>query len=188
MSAPTTLTAGVPTEQVGDRLRRARRDRGLTRTRAAELAGIPIGTLGRYERGAEPVPDDELERLAACYGTSVGRMIPTRATRPVERHGRTLRVGGSSRDLPSEHPTPGEVLAAYRSILVELRRADPGDELPLRADDLAALAEILGERPEADGLVRGTTAIARLARHEPDRAGPRVRPGTGGRREPGAAR
>ncbi|MCZ7526388.1 MAG: hypothetical protein M5U14_08465 [Acidimicrobiia bacterium] len=80
------------------------------------------------------------------------------------------------------------MLAAYRSILVELRRADPGDELPLRADDLAALAEILGERPEADGLVRGTTAIARLARHEPDRAGPRVRPGTGGRREPGAAR
>lgn len=42
--------------RIGDRVRKARKEKVLTQARLAELANLPTETVNRIERGAEPNP------------------------------------------------------------------------------------------------------------------------------------
>lgn len=48
-------------------LRAARLNAGMTQTQAAEIAGVNIGTISRWERGETKIPVDKLSKLCAAY-------------------------------------------------------------------------------------------------------------------------
>ncbi|HET9730899.1 MAG TPA: helix-turn-helix transcriptional regulator, partial [Acidimicrobiia bacterium] len=122
--------------------RAARKRRGWKRSQAASHAHISPQQLREYERGERPVPSDVCEKLADAYGTDLSAHVPLRV--PPEITADWLVVG--EHDLPRIHGTAEEIVREYALIVQRLRRAKPGEPLPLRAADLA----VLGAALEAD--------------------------------------
>lgn len=52
--------------------RRQRMSAGLTMTQAADRLGLTVVQLSRYERGAEPLPEDLAVRMAELYDCGKG--------------------------------------------------------------------------------------------------------------------
>lgn len=136
--------APVPAERMGPLLRRARTARRLSVRAAAEQLGISRHLLSRYERGVEAVTPEHLAGLAALYGTSTEELVPTRRAVVVDQGRATLAIGGMMR---STGPSSDGVLSDYLTMLYTLRGVRPGDPIPLRDDDLDALADALGSDP-----------------------------------------
>jgi len=76
---PFALTNGVPEARVGQRLTAARRQAGLSRRRAARLAGVDRGNLVRFEKAKARPPDGTLIALCRAYGVTVNWLIPERS-------------------------------------------------------------------------------------------------------------
>jgi transcriptional regulator with XRE-family HTH domain len=133
------LDDGMPSDRLGELLRRARKRRGWKRRVAAAFAGITATQLRRYERGEEAVPAEVCARLADAYGDDLTAHVPLRV--PVHVNDEWLVVGEEARRLPAADPD--DVLQAYADVLLRVRRARPGEPVPLRATDLHALAAAL---------------------------------------------
>ncbi len=62
--------------QIGDYLKRLRRERGLTLLEVKRLTGVSVGYLSEIEQGKRVSPHPEiLKRLAPIYGASVEELL-----------------------------------------------------------------------------------------------------------------
>ena len=60
---------------VGAVVRAIRRARGLSQARLAELAGVHINTVGRFEKDPAGAETDTLERLGTALGVPSGQLL-----------------------------------------------------------------------------------------------------------------
>jgi transcriptional regulator with XRE-family HTH domain len=127
--------------RLGSLLRSARKHVGATRREVAQRIGTTPGDLRRYERGDAPVPTSLIPALAECYGDELTAQLATRAPIEVDEH--RIVVGTESRALASDDSD--EMLGQYVAIVSRLRQSQPGEPLALRADDLVALSNALGQ-------------------------------------------
>lgn len=127
--------------RVGRLLRSGRRRQGLSLRGASVSSGIDRQTLAAYEHGWEPVPDDDLLVLARIYGGTVAGLVPLQLH---DHAGRHAGAATASRVRILANRAGGAMLDGYVQLVRELRGARPGDPLPLRNQDLEALAEAIG--------------------------------------------
>jgi transcriptional regulator with XRE-family HTH domain len=129
--------------RLGTLLRAARKHTGSTRREVAQRIGTTPGDLRRYERGDTPVPPRLIPALAECYGEELTAQLATRA--PIELDEHRIVVGAESRALESDDSD--ELLGQYVEIVSRLRQSPPGEPIALRADDLVALSNAVGQDP-----------------------------------------
>jgi transcriptional regulator with XRE-family HTH domain len=129
------LDDAMPAGRLGGLLRAARKRRGWKRKQAAARAGTTAEKLRAYERGTRRIPAEVCTRLAECYGDDLLAYIPQREP---------LEVAALSADSGED-----ETLTDFVRLVRRLRHAKPGEPLPLRAVDVAALAFALDADPEA---------------------------------------
>ena len=65
----------LPSVEIGDRLRKARRAAGMTQSQASAAIAVSRPTLVAIERGTRSARADELQSLAECYGTGLNRLV-----------------------------------------------------------------------------------------------------------------
>lgn len=134
----------MPAGRLGTLMRAARKRAGMKRRAAAKRAGISADDLRRYERGDARVPAAVCARLADVYGADLAAHVPVRV--PLQLHEHWLVAADALQPVGSTRPE--DVLQGYAALLRRLRGARPGEPLPLRAADLAALSGALGGTPE----------------------------------------
>lgn len=61
---------------VTHRIRQARENAGCTQAALAIASGIPVRTLGAYERGAIVPPINRAAQIAAALGLSLDELFP----------------------------------------------------------------------------------------------------------------
>lgn len=67
--------SGLSNDEVGDRLRRAREDAGLTQADAAQIIDAARTTIVAIEKGQRRVRIEEIQKLARAYGTSANALL-----------------------------------------------------------------------------------------------------------------
>jgi transcriptional regulator with XRE-family HTH domain len=127
--------------RLGTLLRAARKQTGSTRREVAHRVGTSPSELRRYERGDAPVPPTLIAALAECYGEDLTAQLATRA--PIQLDSHRLVVGTEAQALESDDAD--ELLRHYVEIVSRLRQSQPGEPIALRADDLLALSNALGQ-------------------------------------------
>lgn len=146
-------------EEVGTRLRRIRTQQGLSlqdverRSRGEWKAAV----VGSYERGDRNISAARLCELAEFYGVSPSEVLPQEdAARPVDH------TSGIVLDLSLLDD--GERWAGVRRYCesIQVERGDFNRQvLSVRADDLRALAVIMGTNP--DDLIEDLRAAGIIA-------------------------
>jgi transcriptional regulator with XRE-family HTH domain len=155
-------------EQVGERLRNIRLQKGLSLHDVEErsVKEFKASVLGAYERGERSISVPRLQRLAIFYGVPVDHLLPRLAAEPTD---------GAGAATPEETPLcidlealearrepEARTLGRYLS-LIQMQRGDfNGKVLTIRRDDLRVLAAILDQSP--GGLVARLTDLG-LRRH-----------------------
>jgi transcriptional regulator with XRE-family HTH domain len=155
-------------EQVGERLRNIRLQKGLSLHDVEErsVKEFKASVLGAYERGERSISVPRLQRLAIFYGVPVYHLLPRLAAEPTD---------GADAATPEETPLcidlealearrepEARTLGRYLS-LIQMQRGDfNGKVLTIRRDDLRVLAAILDQSP--GGLVARLTDLG-LRRH-----------------------
>ena len=155
-------------EQVGERLRNIRLQKGLSLHDVEERSGkeFKASVLGAYERGERSISVPRLQRLAIFYSVPVDHLLPRLAAEPTD---------GAGAATPEETPLcidlealearrepEARTLGRYLS-LIQMQRGDfNGKVLTIRRDDLRVLAAILDQSP--GGLVARLTDLG-LRRH-----------------------
>ena len=56
---------------IGEKIRAYREFRGLSQVQLAELSGIYVGTIRKYELGIRNPKPDQLEKIASALGLNV---------------------------------------------------------------------------------------------------------------------
>ncbi|CUM36476.1 Cys-tRNA(Pro) deacylase YbaK [Streptomyces venezuelae] len=109
--------------EVGPRLRRVRRDRGVTLAELSAATGISVSTLSRLESGQRKPSLELLLPLARAHQVPLDELVgapavgdPRVKARPIVRHGRTMypltrQPGGLQaykviQEKPTETPNP----------------------------------------------------------------------------------
>jgi transcriptional regulator with XRE-family HTH domain len=134
-------------KDVGRHLREVRKQQGLSRGVVARSAGLTRRELAAYERGRVEVPESDLWCLAGSCGVEVSELLPRRDALAISPDLTSLGVGDTIRHL-REPAQPDGLLRQYLPMIYELRNLPPGSRIPLRQQDLAALADALGGTPE----------------------------------------
>ncbi len=149
-------------QQVGQRLRAIRRQKGLSLQEVEAVSGheFKASVLGAYERGERVISVPRLQRLAQLYAVPVDQLLP----RPAASRGAEGEepVGGTegapTRGLPDkvtfdltrfdavDDPQLGMVFRYLNSIMV-LRQDFNGRVLTVRRDDIRAMAGLFGVDP-----------------------------------------
>lgn len=62
------------TRAIGDRIRAAREDMGWTQKDLAAKLGVSLAMVGRYERGINLPPADDIAKLSRTIRMSVGKL------------------------------------------------------------------------------------------------------------------
>ena len=148
-------------KRVGERLRAIRRQKRLSlqEVEAASTQEFKASVLGAYERGERAISVPRLQRLARFYNVPVDQLLPADAgpsfgvstptdtvidlsDRPVRRDGDPITI-----DLTRLETLSGpeaEMLNRYLTMIQVQRQDFNGRVLTIRANDLQALAAILG--------------------------------------------
>ncbi|MCZ7531438.1 MAG: helix-turn-helix domain-containing protein [Acidimicrobiia bacterium] len=124
----------------------------LSRRAVATESGVESRRLKAFETGRSRIPDADLTRLAAVYEVEVEELLPPRRSVEIDMEAATLQLGDAVHavsDPEADRSGVGEsdVLRKYLELLYELRNAPRSRPLPLRDDDLSALADALGREP-----------------------------------------
>ncbi|MDW3218091.1 MAG: transcriptional regulator [Acidimicrobiales bacterium] len=148
-------------KRVGDRLRAIRRQKRLSlqEVEAASTQEFKASVLGAYERGERAISVPRLQRLARFYNVPVDQLLPADigpsfglapatesvidlTDRPTRREGESITI-----DLTRLEKLSGpeaEMLNRYLTMIQVQRQDFNGRVLTIRANDLQALAAILG--------------------------------------------
>jgi hypothetical protein len=129
----------MPAERLGEIMRASRKRKGWKRKHVAELLDISARRLRAYEEGTQRIPGDVCERLVDLYGDHVASNVSRREVPRID--GGWLVVGDEHHALPGV--TVADVVSQYADVLQRVRHASPGEAVPLRAADLAALSVAL---------------------------------------------
>lgn len=123
-----------------------RADAGLTVGDVARGLEVSRRQVRRWETGRESVPEGARRAVADVLGVPVADLVPTREQSQVKVEASALRVGAVERPIPAADPEA--VLPGYLEMVYKLRGLEPGAPLPLRDEDLDALAVALGSDPD----------------------------------------
>jgi transcriptional regulator with XRE-family HTH domain len=155
-------------KRVGDRLRAIRRQKRLSlqEVEAASTQEFKASVLGAYERGERAISVPRLQRLARFYNVPVDQLLPADVgpsfgltpptesvidltDRPGRREGEAITI-----DLTRLEKLSGpeaEMLNRYLTMIQVQRQDFNGRVLTIRANDLQALAAILGTGVDGAG-------------------------------------
>jgi transcriptional regulator with XRE-family HTH domain len=129
----------MPAERLGEILRASRKRKGWKRKHVAELLDISARRLRAYEDGTQPIPADVCTQLADLYGDHLAAQVSSRDLPRIDQG--WLVVGDEHHAL--REVTVTDVVTHYADVLQRVRGARPGEAVPLRAADLAALSAAL---------------------------------------------
>jgi transcriptional regulator with XRE-family HTH domain len=138
-------------EQVGDRLRNIRLQKGLSLHDVEQRSGkeFKASVLGAYERGERSISVPRLQRLAIFYGVPVDHLLPRLGPELVESTATAtdeavcIDLGALDARREPEVQTLGRYLS-----LIQMQRGDfNGKMLTIRRDDVRVLAAILDQSP-----------------------------------------
>lgn len=155
-------------KRVGERLRAIRRQKRLSlqEVEAASTQEFKASVLGAYERGERAISVPRLQRLARFYNVPVDQLLPADigpsfgltpapetvidlTERPIRREGESITI-----DLTRLEKLSGpeaEMLNRYLTMIQVQRQDFNGRVLTIRANDLQALAAILGTGVDGAG-------------------------------------
>jgi transcriptional regulator with XRE-family HTH domain len=144
-------------EEVGDRLRDARRRRGwsLLDVESVSDGEFKASVLGAYERGERSVSAGRLWRLAQLYDIHVASLLPGAERGDDDPDGVLVDVDAAGKMSPEQ----GELIERYLSAIQVMRKDTVGPTLAVRKSDLRVLNVLL----EADS---PAAAMKRLAERD----------------------
>jgi transcriptional regulator with XRE-family HTH domain len=141
-------------EQVGERLRNIRLQKGLSLHDVEERSGkeFKASVLGAYERGERSISVPRLQRLAIFYGVPVDHLLPRlgpeAATEPAAAAGSAEEaVCIDLEALEARSEPEARTLNRYLSLIQTQRGDFNGKVLTIRRDDVRVLAAILDQSP-----------------------------------------
>ena len=138
-------------EQVGDRLRNIRLQKGLSLHDVEQRSSkeFKASVLGAYERGERSISVPRLQRLAIFYGVPVDHLLPRLGPELVESTATAAEeaVCIDLEALEARAEPEAQTLGRYLS-LIQMQRGDfNGKMLTIRRDDVRVLAAILDQSP-----------------------------------------
>ena len=139
-------------EQVGDRLRNIRLQKGLSLHDVEQRSSkeFKASVLGAYERGERSISVPRLQRLAIFYGVPVDHLLPRLGPELAESTTTTAAEEAVCIDLEAleaRREPEAQTLGRYLS-LIQMQRGDfNGKVLTIRRDDVRVLAAILDQSP-----------------------------------------
>jgi transcriptional regulator with XRE-family HTH domain len=147
-------------QQVGDRLRNIRLQKGLSLHEVEERSTkeFKASVLGAYERGERSISVPRLQRLAIFYGVPVDHLLPrgdggdpqSNGDAPADMLSDSVCIDLQA--LEEKNEPEARTLSRYLA-LIQMQRGDfNGKVLSIRREDVRALAAILDQSPE--GFVR----------------------------------
>ena len=140
-------------EQVGERLRNIRLQKGLSLHDVEERSGkeFKASVLGAYERGERSISVPRLQRLAIFYGVPVDHLLPRMGPAATEA---AASAGGADEAvcidleaLEARSEPEARTLNRYLSLIQTQRGDFNGKVLTIRRDDVRVLAAILDQSP-----------------------------------------
>jgi transcriptional regulator with XRE-family HTH domain len=140
-------------EQVGERLRNIRLQKGLSLHDVEERSGkeFKASVLGAYERGERSISVPRLQRLASFYGVPVDHLLPRLGP---EAAPEAAAVGTADETvcidleaLEGRSEPEARTLSRYLALLQTQRGDFNGKVLTIRRDDVRVLAAILDQSP-----------------------------------------
>ena len=143
-------------QQVGERLRDARRGRGwsLFDVEEGSEGEFKASVLGAYERGERSVSAGRLWRLANIYGVHVATLLPGAGRTDEEDESVMVDIDAAG-DLTSAQ---GELLERYLAAIQTMRNDTSGPTLSVRRSDLRVINALV----DSDSMA----ALERLAERE----------------------
>jgi transcriptional regulator with XRE-family HTH domain len=141
-------------EQVGERLRNIRLQKGLSLHDVEQRSSkeFKASVLGAYERGERSISVPRLQRLAIFYGVPVDHLLPRLGPEVSE----AAAAGGGGNDeavcidleaLESRSEPEAQTLNRYLALIQTQRGDFNGKVLTIRRDDVRVLAAILDQSP-----------------------------------------
>lgn len=139
-------------EEVGDRLRDARRRRGwsLLDVEAASDGEFKASVLGAYERGERSVSAGRLWRLAQLYGIHVASLLPGAERGDEDEEGVLVDIDAAGTMTPEQ----GELIDRYLAAIQVMRKDTGGPTLAVRRSDLRVLNVLLESDSPAAAMKR----------------------------------
>lgn len=143
-------------QQVGERLRDARRGRGWSLFHVEEESEgeFKASVLGAYERGERSVSAGRLWRLANIYGVHVATLLPGAGRTDEEEEHVVVDID----TLGNLTSAQGELLERFLAAIQTMRKNTSGSTLAVRRSDLLVLNALVDEDSMA--------AIERLTERE----------------------
>ena len=141
-------------EQVGERLRNIRLQKGLSLHDVEERSNkeFKASVLGAYERGERSISVPRLQRLAIFYGVPVDHLLPRLG--PEVSEAAAASGGGNDEAvcidleaLESRSEPEAQMLNRYLALIQTQRGDFNGKVLTIRRDDVRVLAAILDQSP-----------------------------------------
>ena len=141
-------------EQVGERLRNIRLQKGLSLHDVEERSTkeFKASVLGAYERGERSISVPRLQRLAIFYGVPVDHLLPRMG--PEASEAAAAASGGGDEAvcidleaLEARSEPEARTLNRYLSLIQTQRGDFNGKVLTIRRDDVRLLAAILDQSP-----------------------------------------
>ena len=148
-----------PRRALGERLRRIRRQQGLTLAEVEQTSGgvWKAVVVGAYERGDRAVSIDRLAALAEFYGVPISQLLPPGGV-PGAGWEPDDRIVLDLVALEADRSPAGAAIARFVRRIQELRGDHNGQVLTMRGhdlDNLAAMGGIERRRLIAELRVRG---------------------------------
>jgi transcriptional regulator with XRE-family HTH domain len=142
-------------EQVGERLRNIRLQKGLSLHDVEERSGkeFKASVLGAYERGERSISVPRLQRLAIFYGVPVDHLLPRLAPEANEAAAAAATGGAEEavcidlEALEARSEPEARTLNRYLSLIQTQRGDFNGKVLTIRRDDVRVLAAIFDQSP-----------------------------------------
>lgn len=132
--------------EVGERIRAIRRQKGLSLQEVEATSGgeFKASVLGAYERGERVISVPRLQRLATVYSVPIEQLLPEVGTKQAKPRESGPYVTIDLQRLEGISGAEAEMLSRYLTMIQVQRQDFNGRVLTIRADDLRALACILG--------------------------------------------
>ncbi len=138
-------------EQVGERLRNIRLQKGLSLHDVEERSGkeFKASVLGAYERGERSISVPRLQRLAIFYGVPVDHLLPRLGPEATEAAAALAdeAVCIDLEALEARSEPEARTLNRYLSLIQTQRGDFNGKVLTIRRDDVRVLAAIFDQSP-----------------------------------------